>query len=39
MPEKSIVTLTAEERQQLLEITHENEVSARRFKWAQILLL
>lgn len=39
MPEKYIVTLTAEERQQLLEITHQNRVSARRFKRAQILLL
>lgn len=39
MPEKYIVTLTAEERQQLLEITHQNKVSARRFKRAQILLL
>lgn len=39
MPEKYIVTLTSEERQQLLEITHHNNVSARRFKRAQILLL
>lgn len=39
MPEKYLVTLTAEERQQLLEITHQNKVSARRFKRAQILLL
>lgn len=39
MPEKYVVTLTAEERQQLLEITHQNKVSARRFKRAQILLL
>jgi transposase len=33
------VTLTPEERQQLLEITHQNNLSARRFKRAQILLL
>ena len=39
MPEKYLVTLTAEERQQLLEITHQNNLSARRFKRAQILLL
>lgn len=39
MPEKYIVTLTAEERQQLLEITHYNNISSRRFKRAQILLL
>ncbi len=39
MPEKYIVTLTAEERQQLLKITHQSKVSARRFKRAQILLL
>lgn len=39
MPEKYLVTLTAEERQQLLEITHQNKISARRFKRAQILLL
>lgn len=39
MPEKYIVTLSAEERQQLLEITHQSKVSARRFKRAQILLL
>jgi transposase len=39
MPEKYIVTLTAEERQQLHEITHQNKVSARRFKRSQILLL
>jgi transposase len=39
MPEKYIVTLAAEERQQLLEITHQNKVPARRFKRAQILLL
>lgn len=39
MPEKYIVTLTAEERQQLLEVTHQNTVSTRRFKRAQILLL
>ena len=39
MPEKYIVTLTAQERQQLLEVTHHNKVSARRFKRAQILLL
>lgn len=39
MAEKYIVTLTAEERQQLLEITHQNNLSARRFKRAQILLL
>jgi transposase len=39
MPEKYLVTLTAEERQQLLEFTHQNKVSARRFKRAQILLL
>lgn len=39
MPEKYIVTLTAEERQQLLKITHLNNISARRFKRAQILLL
>lgn len=39
MPEKYLVTLNAEERHQLLEITHQNKVSARRFKRAQILLL
>lgn len=39
MPEKYRVTLTAQERQQLLEITHQSKVSARRFKRAQILLL
>lgn len=39
MPEKYIVTLTAEERQQLLEVTHQNTVSTRKFKRAQILLL
>ncbi|NEQ25469.1 MAG: helix-turn-helix domain-containing protein [Microcoleus sp. SIO2G3] len=39
MPEKYMVVLTAQERQQLLEITHQNQVSARRFKRAQILLL
>lgn len=39
MPKKYLVTLTAEERQQLIEITHQNQVSARRFKRAQILLL
>jgi transposase len=39
MAEKYIVTLTAEERQQLLEITHQNKVSARKFKRAQTLLL
>ncbi len=39
MPDKYIVRLTAEEHQQLLEITHQNKVSARRFKRAQILLL
>lgn len=39
MVEKYIVMLTAEERQQLLEITHQNKVSARRFKRDQILLL
>jgi hypothetical protein len=38
MPEKYIVTLTAEERQQLHEITHQNKVSARRFKRSQLLL-
>lgn len=39
MPEKYIVTLSAEERQQLHEITHQTKVSTRRFKRAQILLL
>lgn len=39
MPEKYIVTLSAEERQQLHEITHQTKVSTRRFKQAQILLL
>jgi transposase len=39
MPEKYIVTLTTEERQQLLEVTHHNTISGRRFKRAQILLL
>ena len=39
MAEKYTVTLTAEERQQLLKITHQNNLSARRFKRAQILLL
>lgn len=39
MPEKYLVTLTAEERQQLLDLTHQNKVSTRRFKRAQILLL
>lgn len=39
MPDKYIVTLTAEERQQLLEMTHQTKVSARRLKRAQILLL
>ena len=33
------MTLTAEERQQLLEITQQTRISTRRFKRAQILLL
>ena len=39
MPEKYLVTLTPEERQQLLKMTHQNNLSARRFKRAQMLLL
>jgi transposase len=39
MPQKYSVTLTAQKRQQLLEVTHHNKVFARRFKRAQILLL
>lgn len=39
MPEKYTVTLTPEERQQLLQFTRQNQLSTRRFKRAQILLL
>ena len=39
MPEKYTVTLTSEERQQLLQLTHQNKLGARRLKRAQILLL
>jgi transposase len=39
MPEKYIVDLTSEERQSLLQLTHHNHLSSRKFKRAQILLL
>ena len=39
MPEKYAVTLTAEERQHLLQFTHQHNLSGRRLKRAQILLL
>jgi transposase len=39
MPEKYTVTLTDEERQQLLLVTHQNNLCGRRFKRVQILLL
>ncbi|MBD2093749.1 hypothetical protein H6F90_01090 [Trichocoleus sp. FACHB-591] len=32
MPEKYTVTLTPEERQQLLQLTHQNKLGARRLK-------
>lgn len=39
MPEKYAVTLTAEERQHLLQFTYQHNLSGRRLKRAQILLL
>lgn len=39
MPEKYTVTLTTEERQQLLQLTNQGKLSARRLKRAQMLLL
>lgn len=39
MPEKYTVTLNEEERQHLLQLIKQNNLAARRFKRAQILLL
>lgn len=39
MPEKYTVTLSNEQRQQILQLTHQRNLSGRRFKRAQILLL